>query len=217
MSDQWGRSDEGTEVVDASTHGHGDGTRVVDLADEFKMRSVDALDLCERLGFTGLSAGNTLSTEQIDQFRIAARNGGSTPMPEGPTEGQPGGPAGLVAPAGSGALYAALGGQPGASAPVTGQQGGAQPFAAPPPFEQPGAIALPAFPPSAFPPSAFPPAAPSMVASMHPGLKNLLIGAALIVGTIVVIFGFNTIFFWPAIAGAYYVIKGLAQLISGDQ
>ncbi len=51
---------------------------------------------------------------------------------------------------------------------------------------------------------------------MNPGVRHLLFGIALIVGTIVVMVAFETLFPYPAIAGAYFLIKGLAQLISGD-
>ncbi len=73
--------------------------RVIDLADEFGFRTIDALDICAAIGLADASGGTALSADQANGFRRFAHSNGAVlaPFPS-------------AQPPRPGALFAALAG-----------------------------------------------------------------------------------------------------------
>ena len=170
------------------------GAMVVDLADEFGMRTIDALDVCARIGIRDAAGGTVLSSSQVEQFRSAAGPGGSPPSvaetaPGRPFVGQPPVeqlPFGQQSPFGQQAQWAP---------PATGSAGGGGP-GFPMPVGGSGK---------------------QKSSGLKPGAMTVLAGIGCIVATIVVMQVAHWIFFYPIIIGAVMVFKGLGQMMSGGR
>ena len=181
------------------------GVALVTLADEFGMRTMDAVAVCERLGWTGTSGASVLDPDQAQQFRAAAQAPSPIAPPGAPNPIPYGQPPAWEQPGYGQAPYGHVpyGQQPGWGQPGYGQV----PSGHVPDGQQPWWGG----PAAGWPPPA--PVAPS--GGLAQGLKELFIGIALIVGTLVVVAVSGWIFYYPVIAGIYMLIKGIVTMAKG--
>ena len=142
----------------------------MELADEFHLTTLEALDICDRLGIEAEDLATDLSDDDADAFREAARGGPSAPAPVADDSPEPAGPS----------LAKQLG-MPSAPAPGPSDVGGFAGSAAPPPPPPPAGDEGTATPGGyrtfgAPVPGAAPPPAAAPLALPKPSLRDRLPG-----------------------------------------